>query len=109
MHCGSVAGLLGSKEEFAFGLFKPTIFVDINKKINNEDFNAIPLDPIEVSIRNKIGVICNCDCLAIEQSVARLNTINKKSFEKIATKYVYANDTKNNKLLTYISDILEEN
>lgn len=97
----------GISMEYAFGLYKPTIFLDINKKINNEDFNTISLDPIEVSIRNKIGVICNCDCLEIKQTIDRLVPINKKSFEKFATKYVYANNTKYNKLLTYISEILD--
>ena len=43
--------------EFAFGLERPVLFIDVPAKINNPRFNQIEAIPIEVTIREKIGVI----------------------------------------------------
>ena len=45
--------------EYAFGFNKPVIFCNVPKKINNQNFKDIKITPIEVSIREKIGVIWN--------------------------------------------------
>ncbi len=47
--------------EYAFGLEKPVIFIDVPRKIRNEDYTKVPCVPLEVSIRSKIGVIVNPD------------------------------------------------
>ena len=47
----------GAALEYAFGLSKPVIFMDIPNKINNPDYKEIDIEPIEVSIREKIGAI----------------------------------------------------
>ena len=36
---------------------KPVVFMDIPNKINNPDYKEIDIEPIEVSIREKIGAI----------------------------------------------------
>jgi len=47
----------GSAYEFAFGTLKPVIFVDVPKKINNPDYIKFKNKPIEIELRNKIGVL----------------------------------------------------
>lgn len=47
----------GAAIEYALGLKKPVIFVDIPRKINNQNYKEIKIEPIEVAIREKIGVI----------------------------------------------------
>lgn len=43
--------------DFAFGLKQPVIFIDSGKKINNLNYKKINIEPIEISIRKKIGKI----------------------------------------------------
>jgi YidC/Oxa1 family membrane protein insertase len=47
----------GSALDYAFGLNKPVLFMDVPRKVNNPNYEKIPLTPIEVSIREKIGDI----------------------------------------------------
>ena len=43
--------------EFAFTFERPVMYIDVPKKMRNPDFADIPHIPIEVSIRDKIGVV----------------------------------------------------
>ena len=43
--------------EYAFGTERPVIFIDTPPKIRNSEFNELGIEPIESSIRDKIGVI----------------------------------------------------
>ena len=47
----------GSALEYVFGLHKPVLFIDVPRKVNNPNYEKIPLIPIEVSLREKIGAI----------------------------------------------------
>ena len=47
----------GSAYEFAFGTLKPVIFVDVPKKVNNPEYIKFKNKPIEIELRNKIGVL----------------------------------------------------
>ena len=47
----------GAALDYAFGLEKPVLFVDVPMKINNPQYMDIPLIPFEISIREKIGAI----------------------------------------------------
>ena len=51
--------------DYAFGLNKPVLFVDVPRKINNPDYEQIHLEPIEVSIRSKIGDIIDIEDLQL--------------------------------------------
>lgn len=53
----------GISLEFAFGLERPVIFIDVPKKINNSRYTELNNIPIEISIRDKIGVILGQDKL----------------------------------------------
>ena len=45
----------GISLEYAFTFERPVIFIDVPKKILNSNSNDISLEPIEISIRHKIG------------------------------------------------------
>jgi len=51
----------GSAFEFAFFTNHPVIFIDVPKKINNENYEELKLVPIEESLRSKIGKIVRQD------------------------------------------------
>lgn len=47
--------------EYAFGLERPVLFVDVPRKILNPEYELIGLLPLEVSIRDKIGVVVSVE------------------------------------------------
>ena len=47
----------GISLEYAFTFERPVIFIDVPKKVLNPNSSDIVLEPIEISIRNKIGNI----------------------------------------------------
>jgi hypothetical protein len=47
----------GAALDYAFGLSKPVLFIDVPRKVNNKNYQEIGIEPFEVSIRNKIGEI----------------------------------------------------
>ncbi len=54
----------GAAIEFAFGYEKPVLFVDVPRKVNNPEYERIGCEPLEVSIRERIGCILATDRLA---------------------------------------------
>ena len=53
----------GAALEYSFGLNKPVIFLDLPKKINNSKYDEIDVVPLEISVREYIGVIANVEDL----------------------------------------------
>jgi hypothetical protein len=51
----------GAALEYAFGLNKPVLFVDVPRKVNNPRYAEIDIEPLEVGIRQLVG-----DVLPIE-------------------------------------------
>ena len=47
----------GAALDYALGMKKPVLFVDVPRKINNPDYPKIDIEPLEVSIRSKLGGI----------------------------------------------------
>ena len=45
----------GASLDYALGLKKPVIFIDVPKKINDPNFTQIKLEPIEISIQTKLA------------------------------------------------------
>lgn len=43
--------------EYALGLEKPVLYIDVPKRVRNPDFEAYGIDPIEISIRERIGAV----------------------------------------------------
>ncbi|MCF6287721.1 MAG: CDP-glycerol glycerophosphotransferase family protein [Proteobacteria bacterium] len=51
----------GAALGYAFGLNKPVVFIDVPRKVNNEHYKNINIEPFEVSIRDKIGTVVAMD------------------------------------------------
>ena len=49
--------------EYALGLERPVISIDLPRKVNNPKYHKIPFEPFEVSIRPKIGEVIPPDRL----------------------------------------------
>ena len=73
----------GISLEYAFTFERPVIFVDVPKKILNPNSDNISLEPIEISIRHKVGyVIQPTKIEEIPNLITSLNK-NEKNSEKI--------------------------
>ena len=53
----------GAALEYAFGLERPVLFIDVPKKIDNPQYRQINHVPIEVRLRSEIGEIVSPDKL----------------------------------------------
>jgi len=74
----------GAALDYAFGLGKPVLFIDIPRKVNNSEYTKIDIEPFESSIRNKIGVIIKPD------ELGNLTTLLDSEIKPIsASDYVY--------------------
>ena len=63
----------GAALEYAFGLEKPVLFIDMPKKINNPEFDRIDCIPLEVSIREQVGAVVDPSSLEeVPAAIARL-------------------------------------
>ena len=69
----------GAALDYAFGLNKPVVFIDVPKKINNLDYQEIGLDCFEEVIRDNIGVVFKPD----DDILECINTIKQLNFENI--------------------------
>ncbi len=47
----------GAALEYAFGLERPVIFIDVPRKVNNPRYGELGIEPFEVTVRDKIGSV----------------------------------------------------
>ena len=80
--------------EYAFGTERPVLFLDVPPKIQNQRFKELNLEPLEFSIRSKIGVIVSPEKLkTIPQLISKLMTNGvtyKKHLAELRKQYVYS-------------------
>lgn len=74
----------GAALDYAFGLGKPVIFIDVERKVNNPSYKDIPITPFEVDIRTSIGSVISPDNLGAILEL-ELNLLP----QTLADKYVY--------------------
>ena len=67
----------GISLEYAFTFGRPVIFIDVPKKILNPNWSDIELEPIEISIRDKIGHIVSPNNL--EEVLALIRILDKNT------------------------------
>jgi len=72
----------GIAMEFAFTRLKPVLFVDVPIKINNPAYKNIEIEPIEIFIRDEIGVIMAETELDEISKYIYLLLNNSKSYEE---------------------------
>ncbi|HCP00536.1 MAG: CDP-glycerol--glycerophosphate glycerophosphotransferase [Alphaproteobacteria bacterium] len=74
----------GAALEYAFGLERPVLFVDVPRKINNPHWKGIGLDPLEAIYRESVGAILDPSSLKLAPAkVARLCAVSNGFVERI--------------------------
>ena len=53
----------GAALEYAFGLERPVLFVDVGRKVNNPEYERLGIEPFEAVIREEIGRVVSPDRL----------------------------------------------
>ncbi len=53
----------GAALDYAFGLEKPVVFIDVPRKVNNPEYQKLDVVPLEVSLREQIGAVLSPDDL----------------------------------------------
>jgi YidC/Oxa1 family membrane protein insertase len=61
----------GAALEFAFGLERPVVYVDVPRKVNNPEYERVGIEPFEASVRERIGALCAPDALAALPDLVR--------------------------------------
>lgn len=82
----------GAALDYAFGLEKPVIFIDVPKKINNPHYPDIEIIPFEEEIRSQVGEIIavnELDTLAEKISALLSNPAIKFNFSALREKNVF--------------------
>ena len=72
----------GISMEYAFTFERSVIFIDVPKKILNPDADDLPLEPIEISIRKKIGHIISTNNIREIQNIINNLNNNTEDFKK---------------------------
>ncbi len=76
----------GVAAEFSFATLRPSVFVNTKMKVCNENWQKIGLTPVEMDIRDKIGVSVEKDALEnIGRTVETLLSEREKYAEAIAS------------------------
>jgi len=68
--------------EFAFSQGRPVLYIDVPKKINNSDFEKIPITPLEEHLREKLGYVLHTDQLHKIPEKLEFLYQNRESFKK---------------------------
>ena len=80
--------------EYAFSTLKPVLFIDTPMKILNPDYQELETVPIDIELRNKLGISLAPEAVGSEMTVVvdkLLNTeqFSKESIRKLKEEYSY--------------------
>ena len=103
----------GISMEYAFTFERSVIFIDVPKKILNPDADDLPLEPIEISIRKKIGHIVSTNNIReIPNIINNLNNNTedfKKQLKLIRQNTVFNISTSSKIGANYIEKLIQNN
>ncbi|MEC8945377.1 MAG: CDP-glycerol glycerophosphotransferase family protein [Chloroflexota bacterium] len=74
----------GAALDYAFGLNKPVIFLDVPRKVNNPDYKKLNIEPFESEIREKIGTIINSNNFSLGGIIPQIPKSTDKYYYKIS-------------------------
>ena len=95
----------GAALEFAFALKKPIIFCDTQKKVNNPKYSELKIEPIEVALRQELGVIWDC-ISPIEETIKKLSFFKSHNISKLERKFTFGEEIGSIALKEHIENIL---
>ena len=83
----------GTAIEYAFGLEKPVIFIDIPPRVRNPNWREIQSEPLEMSIREKVGrVICPSKLDELPSSISQLlneDQLSSSLIKSLREEFIY--------------------
>ena len=80
----------GISMEYAFVFERPVIYIDVPQKIMNDEMKRIPLIPLEVSIREKIGHLVDIKKLdQLPEIIHGIDNENSKEIKKFCSETVF--------------------
>jgi YidC/Oxa1 family membrane protein insertase len=82
----------GTAYEFSFVTGKPSVFVDTKMKVNNPNYTQLEIEPLEISLRDKVGIRIDPSSLdgcysKIKDLIIKQEEYRKKNIE-IRNKYI---------------------
>src|SRR5690606_26198966 len=72
----------GAALEFAFGLERPVIFIDVPRKVLDPDYESLGIEPLEARIRGEIGAVVEPSELASLGRIAQDMTANSGHWQR---------------------------
>ncbi len=70
--------------EYALGLEQPVLYIDVPKRVRNENYESLNCEPLEISIREKVGTVLSPDNLnSIGDSIRALVANPSQTAEQI--------------------------
>ena len=89
-----ICDLSGIALEYALGTERPVLFVDAPLKVNNEKYNDIGIEPIELKIRSRMGVVISMEDIdQVPQKLSELLSENdnyKQVLEDLRKELVFS-------------------
>jgi len=83
----------GTAIEYAFGLEKPIIFIDIPPRVRNPNWREIQSEPLEMSIREKVGrVVCPSKLDELPSSISQLlneDQLSSSLIKSLREEFIY--------------------
>ena len=80
----------GISMEYAFVFERPVIYIDVPQKIMNDEMEKIPLIPLEVSIREKIGfLVDNKKLEKLPEIIHGIDNESSRQIKNICSKTVF--------------------
>lgn len=77
----------GIAAEYSFATGKPTIFINTKMKVNNPNWQKIGITPIEIKLRNEIGIAVDMDKVDSIDKIVSDAIINGKDFKEKIDEY----------------------
>lgn len=79
--------------EYAFSTLKPVLFINTPMKVVNPDYQELDTVPIDLELRDKVGVSLEESCLdKVPEAVEKLlgdNRFSEAAMEELREKYIY--------------------
>lgn len=79
--------------EYSFTTLRPTLFIDTPMKVMNPDYKEIDVVPMDIEIRNKIGLSVSVDELnrlpEVVDTLLKDHSFSRESLKQMRSKYLY--------------------
>jgi YidC/Oxa1 family membrane protein insertase len=99
--------------EYAWGMFKPVIYIDTPKKVHNPDYKKIGIVPLEDQIRELNGIVLktsNCDSINVEiEKALQLKEEKQERLLNLRNKHIFNWGQSSNVAADYIINYCNKN